>query len=53
MVDIKFDTALANDEERATFGELQRKNLAKMLNIPEDHIQVVHVRPGTRKCSTL
>jgi hypothetical protein len=47
VMEIKFDVAFSSDEERTLFARTQRENLAILLGIPEQLIEVVGVKPGS------
>ena len=47
VLEMKFDVAFANDEERHVFAEAQRAMLAKALGIPVDSIEIGGVKPGS------
>ena len=47
VMEIKFDRAFANDEERLEFARQQRNKLAKLLGVTPESIEILEVKPGS------
>eukprot|EP00960_Hanusia_phi_P000470 13253-Hanusia_phi.AAC.1 len=47
VVEIKFDRAFVNDEERLEFAKEQRRKLAKLLGVAPESIEILEVKPGS------
>eukprot|EP00960_Hanusia_phi_P062950 765309-Hanusia_phi.AAC.5 len=47
VIELKYDLAFSNDEERQLFAKSQREKLAKALGIPIECIEISDVKPGS------